>query len=352
MFEYIYPLLLIIGFTTLAVVYIYNFLLKKVLHVMIKLFSIDVDFKEHLDVYIDEISLYLREIGILDITYTLHYSQKQIRTPKRKTEAVLIKQIIKDDLISGEILLHVRTDRGERKIINRLVLHIVTTQIIRFIHYKIRTLNESFEQMAKLQTYMLHDMKNILQFFQAMQYNVENLQDSDERDRFIDFLQNSTQPISYKVNKILALLKVKSHSHAIYTEKRSSIASIFHEYVKVYNLKCTIQGDILTNISKEHIRTIADNLLSNIADKMYQERELTCKVIISPSDRYINIIIKDSGSEFIKLSQISEPFYTTKEQGIGIGLYQVKSIVNQLNGTITFKNQNTHPYINIKLPKM
>jgi signal transduction histidine kinase len=350
MLDFIYPLVLIIGFTTLAVVYLYNYLLKKVLHVMINLFNIEINSKENLQEYIDEISLYLREIGIIDIIYDLSYSQTLLQNKIDEKKYILVKQKIKDDLIRGEICLHVKTDRGERKIINRLILHIVSMQIVRFIHYKIRTINESFEQMAKLQTYMIHDMKNILQFFQAMQYNVANINDDVSRDRFIEFLQNSTEPINHKVNKILSLLKIKSYVKTLYTQNTISIATVFNEYIKLYKLTCKVQGDAQTKIAKEHIETIADNILRNIADKMFYEKDITCNIIISHRDKTLSIIIKDSGEAFKKVSQISEPFFTTKEQGIGIGLYQVKSIIILLQGKINFENQDNHPRISIKLP--
>ena len=55
----------------------------------------------------------------------------------------------------------------------------------------------------------------------------------------------------------------------------------------------------------------------------------------------IQIKIEDSGPGIPadRLSQVFEPFYTTKQEGTGLGLYVTKHLVERNGGKISVKSQ-------------
>ena len=64
----------------------------------------------------------------------------------------------------------------------------------------------------------------------------------------------------------------------------------------------------------------------------------TLNVTIGRSDRELRLEIKDSGRGMgqEEAKKIFEPFYTTKAQGLGLGMPYVKKIIEQHGGTISF----------------
>lgn len=352
MLEVIYPILTIMGLTILGVVFYFSFELKHILKILSILSKIKTN--NHLDAkeYIDSIALQLRPIGIEDISYKLSYSNSTVSYENTILKEVsLVETILQDNLVSGNLGIYVKNNKGERKILNTLILHIITLQVINHIHSKIHTNNESFAKLLQLQTYMMHDLKNILQFFQAMQYNVATLHTDEDKSRFIHYLQNNTEPVNKKVNNILTLLKIGSSQNKEDSYEDVSLAAVFREYANFYLLECSIEGDAVIYTNKEHITAIADNILGNIYDKKLLQNDIACKVTIEDQKDKICITVSDNGYEFKNPLEVCEPFYTTKQGGIGIGMYQVAGAVKLLNGTIVCKNVSKHPQIVITINK-
>ena len=75
------------------------------------------------------------------------------------------------------------------------------------------------------------------------------------------------------------------------------------------------------------------------------------KITLKENSNHIVIEIKDSGDGIPHeiIDNIFEPLFTTKQQGTGLGLASVKSIIESHNGTISVTSQPT--IFTITLPK-
>ena len=353
MIEYFYNSIILIGLTSLVVIFYYNKIFKNLLHLLSKLLTLQTYADEDLQEYIQIIEKHVKELGVRGIYYELKFLKKTItkKSLKSTEDKHLLTKKFNTKLINGHISIEVINNKGEKKVINQLILYVISLQITNTIHTHINSINESFAHIAKLQTYMMHDLKNILQFFQAMQYNVENIQSEEEEKRFINFLQNSTEPINHKVNKILALLKAKSPITQTYKQKEVQLKTLFLKYIEQYKLDATVDGDCLLFSNEEYLETIIENILGNIYDKMFHEKNLKIKIHITQEEDFCHILITDSGEIFKNPQRVFEPFYSTKSAGIGIGMYQVSTLVELLNGEITCANEDKIPTIKIKFYK-
>ena len=82
------------------------------------------------------------------------------------------------------------------------------------------------------------------------------------------------------------------------------------------------------------------NLLSNAAEAIGEAAgEITIHVF--RHQEKVGILVKDSGNGMSAehLKSLFTPFKTTKKKGLGIGLYQCKTIVDAHNGTITVESE-------------
>ena len=352
MIENIYLTIIIIGSTSLLVVYYYNRRLKSLLHVLYNLLELQATRATNIESYIDSIQETLEPIGIEKIVYDIRYLRNRITSKMIvvSSETAISKDIYYKN-ISGTLSIVTQNNRGENRLINKLILYVITLQIVNSIHTEIEKINESFERIAKLQTYMMHDLKNILQFFQAMQYNVEHLQTQEERIEFIEFLQNSTEPINTKVNKILEILKVQTTVIVDDNKEILNVKEHIEYFLQLYNLDSTIVGDIQVLISREHLTIILENIFTNIYQKS-KEDTLKCFISLKEDAQNSVIEIKDSGKAFQEPNKVLEPFYTTKGEGLGIGMFQVANVVESNGGSITSLNKEGMATTIITLPNM
>lgn len=353
MIEKLYPLLILTGSVLLLVTLYYNKILKNLIEVLTNLLELQENRENDVESYIYAIEQKLLSIGIKKISYDIKYLNKHIILNHVNPKGIILKKDIYYKNITGTLFLEVNKNTGEYKVINKLILYILALQIVNAIHTDIEKINESFERIAKLQTYMIHDLKNILQFFQLMQHNVTNLNTQEEKEKFIDFLQNSTQPINTKVNKILALLQIESKAQQHQHKESIDIEKFLTPYLQQYNLPCNITKNALSIYAdKESLQSIFDNILSNIHYKNAHEPNLICSIEITEKEDSVEIIISDNGKPFENPQSVSQPFYTTKENGLGIGMYQVHTLMELQGGSIQCRNIHNRATMILSFPKV
>ena len=338
----------IIGVAFLIAVVIYGKKLKKFISLLNLLLQNNTI--EDIDTTLKNIEEILKKGGIEALCYDLRYLQTHLQRSCKVKKSKEIKKEISTSMLQGYVAIVPKNNKGENRVLNTLLLHIVTLLISNTIQAQINAQNRSFEHIAKLQTYMMHDLKNILQFFQAMQYNIDTVSTDEEALRLVEFLKTSTKPIDKKVARILALLKTKSF-HLDAPKEMLDIKEILLEYAHHYNLECIIKGEASLYIERELFRSVIENILKNIYDKRFTEPDIICYANVVEDESSVTIDIWDSCSPFEQIEKLFEPFWSSKEEGLGIGLYQVKYLIEQAKGDIKAKNIKEHPHILISLPK-
>jgi signal transduction histidine kinase len=95
------------------------------------------------------------------------------------------------------------------------------------------------------------------------------------------------------------------------------------------------------------------NLILNACDAMADGGHLTISASEAPSDdNFVVIVIRDTGGGIAEemLSQIFNPFFTTKHHGTGLGLAIANRIVSNHFGTIRVENSDSGAAFSVALP--
>lgn len=99
--------------------------------------------------------------------------------------------------------------------------------------------------------------------------------------------------------------------------------------------------EIYIELDYNRIKQVLINLIKNAIESKDNTRKLKIKVSVKRLPEEVQVKIEDTGSGMSKetLDNISKIFYTTKQNGTGLGVALSKEIVEQHHGTLHYQSE-------------
>ncbi len=207
------------------------------------------------------------------------------------------------------------------------------------------------ETTAQLTSGLAHDFSNMLTII------LGNLHRMSKGATAIQLeLMRSTERAAKRGTRIIDNLMSLLYRHQL-NAKEANISNVLRDLVPLFSslntdIRLDLQlpeDDIFATVDEGAIQDVVLNLLFNSKDSI--EASVAKGIITlyatitadgSDMDELLQIIVTDSGEGFSKQALMlgSEPFFSTKPQGkgSGLGLSMVRSIAEQLGGTLEFSN--------------
>ena len=135
------------------------------------------------------------------------------------------------------------------------------------------------------------------------------------------------------------------------SELVNGCAKLFHENVDA--MECDIEPNVSVYGDRDQVNRVIVNLLKNAEQSIPEGREGHVLVRLKTVLGKIILLVKDNGCgipESIR-DRISEPNFTTKSGGTGLGLAMSYKIIEAMGGSITFEsveNEGTTFYVVLK----
>lgn len=90
---------------------------------------------------------------------------------------------------------------------------------------------------------------------------------------------------------------------------------------------------------KNEYKQVLLNLLSNAKDVLIERKIASPKIIVEVDGSNIKVGDNAGGIKMENIQKIFEPYFSTKEQGLGIGLYMSKIIIERnMGGVLSLSN--------------
>jgi len=199
---------------------------------------------------------------------------------------------------------------------------------------------EAFQTMS---AFFMHDLKNLASKLSLVTQNLPLHMDNPEFRK--DALKTISQSVS-KINKMSNRLSLisqkinlnfrKTNIHDLITQAISDLKEYAHTPVS-QDFGRNIPP---VSIDQEQIHKVLENLLMNAYDATGNDGQISVSTRLW--DNWLEISVSDSGcgiSRDFMEKNLFHPFQTTKKQGMGIGLYHCKTIIDAHGGQLTVKSE-------------
>jgi signal transduction histidine kinase len=348
--ELIYSFFILTGFVIIGVLIYLRHLTKSAIRTILEIIDLNAKLEYDLHQFLPQSMPLLKKLKIDGLSYTVHYLDTTIQSTKSASVKMLEKTIHREDyrITLGIIPRH---SRGEQHYVNMIVLEILSILVEMNILIKTKVIDEAFYKFSRLQTFLLHDIKNLAQFIGSLSYNTNHLETPDKKDRFIRYLKETLPVISRSSAKIISLLEIKKDRDVEKSPHNLiDLKSLLENLANHYKLQYTIEGSALITAEEYMVISIFDNLLKNIYDKSQQEPGVACHFSIDDRGNDISVVISDTGGFTGDRNRLFEPFYSTKKGGLGIGLYQARNIAKAMKGEVHVLPETSGTAFEIILP--
>jgi len=124
-------------------------------------------------------------------------------------------------------------------------------------------------------------------------------------------------------------------------EAIEAVVSMYSLTLKKSKIKLELVGEDFTLFgSRSEFQQVILNLIGNARDALVESTHESKKIRIELEDRRLRFCDNGGGVSDLQLTHIFDAYYTTKEEGTGIGLYISRLIVEEkLKGKITARNE-------------
>ena len=215
---------------------------------------------------------------------------------------------------------------------------------------------QAWQEMAKQ---VAHEIKNPLT---PMRLTVQSFQKNsgfksvDEKLKLNDFCEvlieqiDTMSNVATSFSDFATLPKTQLEKTDI-VEATKKVVEIFEQNNITLE---TSNENIFVKLDKEQWIGVMTNLIKNSIQSIPHDRESNIQVKIIDSTKKVKIIVSDNGLGVSKKNRekIFEPKFTTKSDGMGLGLGIVRSIINSHRGKISYKSKNNKGTdFTISLPK-
>jgi putative PEP-CTERM system histidine kinase len=194
-----------------------------------------------------------------------------------------------------------------------------------------------FDAFARVASFVIHDLKNLISSLSLLSQNAVKYFDDPE------FQKDTILTLSRIVGQMQTLLtRLSSRTEPIALRSETvDPASLVGEVVRTLTVSTGVK--LITDLrptpsvlgDHEALFRVVQNLLINAVQAL--DGEGTVAVTVKHEEGHTVLLVADTGcgmsQDFIRGS-LFVPFRTTKRGGWGIGLYQVKEIVEHHGGNI------------------
>lgn len=229
-----------------------------------------------------------------------------------------------------------------------LILSLAATTgfvIFFFERFKIKEAEQKDSKLmaiGELSARLAHDLRNPLSIIRITLENLKMLYGADPtKERQFVKIDRAIDRIVHQIDEVLGFVRESPMNF-----QKESISNILNDVKESLRLPKEIslvlpKKDVSISCDREQLIVALNNLIYNSVQAIQGKGLIAVSLI--ENNKKIVLEIEDSGPGIPEdvLPKIFEPLFTTKQQGTGLGLVSVKSIIESHGGTISVTSPPT-----------
>lgn len=237
---------------------------------------------------------------------------------------------------------------------NQYVQHIIIRDITKRKKTEEVLINsEKLAIAGKMAAGIAHEVRNPLTSIKGF---IQLMKEQKEKNTYLEIIQSEIDRIEFILSELLLLAK----PHALEFEEvelitlTKDVKTLINTQAILKNIRINIVNDcenLTIRCNKNRLKQVFINFLKNSIEAIDDGGYITIEINKLSSNK-VRVLFKDTGIGIPQhlLKCIGEPFFTTKENGTGLGIMISKQIIENHKGSVHIKSDENGTIIEVILP--
>lgn len=214
--------------------------------------------------------------------------------------------------------------------------------------------------VGQLSTGLAHEIRNPLGLIRNYRYIIAGYATDDISRHAVEIIGSSVDRINGLIENLLNFSRL-TKEESDWFDIRKTVGNVLlleEKKAEAAGIRLTVENQAAPWIysNEETIRLVLFNLINNALEALekYQtEKEKEIRVTLESDGSILEIRVSDNGAGIREenLENIFNPFFSTKENGTGLGLYIVSSELEKVSGTISvMSREDEETCFTIRIP--
>jgi signal transduction histidine kinase len=348
--------LIALGFMLFVIVFYFKLKSKRLGHSLTQLYALNQEVEQDALNFFNQVWPILASAGCVQMQANVtwfgetsrvhHGAKRQIRGKRAHFK------VYRDDM-SFDVILFLNRQALAPESLSDLVIKTFINILEQDLALKEAEILTSQKRLERYQMYVQHEIKNIAQFIQLLSDQVKQVRNDEAKVRLVNRLTESLPVMAKRARKTIQ--HMQNPVSEMYETSYVDVRSIIQDVVSMYSLNAKIQGSASINLSRALLLEVFKNILGNFNDHPSSKEPIKIEITGPEKNKVIQIEIIGQlygvQNEIVS-ERMFEPFWTTSESGMGLGLFLARELLKQFNGKINFEKSSKEFTFKVILPAL
>ena len=238
-----------------------------------------------------------------------------------------------------ELVLYITKEANQAESMSGLVIKTFLNILEQNLVLKQAEILTSQKRLERYQVFVQHEIKNIAQFIQLLSEQLQTVNEANDdaaKLKLVERLINTLPVMAMRARKTVE--HMQQPLSEFYDGNTYTLKDLINDVIQMYSLNVILDGNASTQLPRPVLLEVFKNILGNFRDHPSSEDPVHISINHEKLEQKIAVKITSYkiNDEQLLSERMFEPFWTTSESGMGLGLFLSRELLKQIGGQIRF----------------